>query len=96
MSSKRREEPKEELFSSGFEAHVKGIRGYRGLAMEEDDQRSVRHERLSMTELHSLSLEEPEELGDVAVIDTGMAFVKVCVLASSWNGTVLTKSVGRL
>ena len=28
--------------------------------------------------LMSLSLEEPEELGDTAVIDIGMAFVKVC------------------
>ena len=31
-----------------------------------------------MAALRSLSL-EPEELGDTAVIDTGMAFVKVCV-----------------
>ena len=29
--------------------------------------------------VRSIALEEPEELGETAVIDTGMAFVKVCV-----------------
>ena len=79
LGSKRREEPKEELFSRGFEVHEMGIHDYRGLAMERDGRRSVGHERVSMTQPRSLSQEEPEDLGDVAVIDTGMAFVKVQV-----------------
>ena len=32
--------------------------------------------------VRSMALEEPEELGETAVIDTGMAFMKVCVYAS--------------
>ena len=44
-----------------------------------EDSGGMLFERKYKAAVRSESPEEPEELGDTAVIDTGMAFVKVCV-----------------
>ena len=56
---------------------VKHKKAFRGLTMEKYGRP---HKGVVAADLLSLEgEEEPEELGDVAVIDTGMAFVKVHV-----------------